>query len=116
MEERRMWMQSFKDTINRIESKIMPINQIDHRFRLEHMTFVMEGISMQARLLTSSDEDYSIQCNYSYSQQRITDWIMMDAYGTEYQVVGIVSKTLYFFARKSCASILETMGYEVNEE
>ncbi|MGB8955531.1 MAG: hypothetical protein WCC10_09160 [Tumebacillaceae bacterium] len=108
-------MQSFKDTINRIESKIMPINQIDHRFRLENMMFVMEGISLQARLLTSSGEDYSIQCNYSYSEKRIADWIMMDSFGTEYQVVGIVSKTLYYFARKSCVAIFETMGYEVIE-
>jgi hypothetical protein len=108
-------MQSFKDTINRIESKIMPINQIDHRFRLEHMMFFMEGISLQGRLLTSSNSDYSIQCNYSYSEKRIIDWIMMDSKGTEFKVIGIVSKTLYFFARKSFVELLETMGYEVND-
>lgn len=108
-------MQSLRDTLNVIESKILPINQVDHRFRLEHLTFGLDGISIQARLLTSNEEDYSIQGIFSYSQKVFTDWIMVDPYGAEFQVVGIVSKTLYYFARRSTITIMEALGYDVAE-
>lgn len=111
-------MKTFRETLTKIESKIMPVNHIDHRFRLEHITFSMVGISIQASLLTSNSTDlhYSIQCNYSHKDKVMTDWMMMDNYGTEFQVVGIVSKTLYFFARRSAVSLIESLGYEVNED
>lgn len=109
-------MKTFRETLTKIESKIMPVNQIDHRFRLEHITFTMVGISIQASLVASNDQDYSIQCNYSHKENKITDWIMMDNKGTEFQVVGIVSKTLYYFARRSAVSLVESLGYEVNDD
>lgn len=108
-------MKPLRETLTFIESKIMPINRIDHRFRLEHLTFGLDGISLQAKLVTSNNEDYSIQCNYSYSEKKFTDWIMLDAFGAEYQVVGIVSKTLYYFTRKCTSTIIETLGYEITD-
>jgi hypothetical protein len=106
---------SFRDTLNQVESKILPVNHVEHRFRLEHLTFTMDGISLHASLLTSNGEDYSIQGLYSYSQKKFTDWVMIDHLGSEYQVVGIVSKTLYYFARRSTVVVLEALGYEVIE-
>jgi hypothetical protein len=108
-------MKTLRETLTFIESKIMPINRIDHRFRLEHMTFGFDGISLQAKLITSTNEDYSIQCNYSYGEKKFTEWIMLDAFGAEYQVMGIVSKTLYYFTRKCTSSIIETLGYEITD-
>lgn len=111
-----MRMKTFRETLTKVESKIMPVNHIDHRFRLEHITFTMVGISVQASLLTSNEQDYSIQCNFSHKDKKITEWIMMDSYGTEYKVAGIVSKTLVFFARRSAVSLIEALGFEVNED
>jgi hypothetical protein len=109
-------MKPFRETLTKIESKIMPVNHIDHRFRLENLSFTMVGISLQASMLTSNNLNYSIQCNYSHKDKAITDWIMMDNYGAEFQVVGIVSKTLYFFARRSAVSLIESLGYEVHDD
>ncbi|KEO81573.1 hypothetical protein [Tumebacillus flagellatus] len=107
-------MATLRETINKVETKILPINHIDHRFRLEQITFDLGGISVQGRLLTSNDFDYSILCHYSPISKEITDWMMLDSNGTEYKVVGIVSKTLCFFAQKACKEVLETLGYEVD--
>ncbi|MBL0389187.1 hypothetical protein JJB07_21575 [Tumebacillus sp. ITR2] len=106
-------MATLRDIIDKVEAKILPINQIDHRFRLEQVSFDLDGISVHGRLLTSNDLDYSILCHYSPLSKSITDWMMLDSNGSEYKVVGIVSKTLYFFAHKACKQVLETLGYEV---
>lgn len=108
-------MKTLRDILNRVESKILPVNQVDHRYRLEHMTFTLEGISLQARLLTSNEQDYTIQGNYSYSEKKFTDYLMVDAFGTEFEVKGIVSKTLHYFGKRSSTQILESLGYDINE-
>jgi hypothetical protein len=108
-------LKTLREVLTQVESKILPVNHVDHRFRLEHLTFGLDGISLQARMLTSNEEDYSIQCNYSYGGKCFTEWIMVDNYGSEFQVIGIVSKTLYYFAKKSTVIILETLGYEMND-
>lgn len=108
-------MKTPRETIHEIESKILPLNQVEHRFRLEHISFGMDNLSLHATLLTSNDRDYSIQCNYSYPKKEITEWMMLDAYGTEFQVTGIVSKTMMYFARKACIRVFESLGYPVNE-
>ena len=104
---------TLRETIDKVEAKILPINHIDHRFRLEQIAFDIEGISVHARLLSSNENDYSILCHYSPISKSITDWMMIDSHGIEYKVLGIVSKTLFYFARKGCVQILETLGYEV---
>jgi hypothetical protein len=106
---------TLRETIDKVEAKILPINHIDHRFRLEQVSFDLEGITVHGRLLTSNDSDYSVLCHYSPITKTITDWLMLDSNGTEYKVVGIVSKTLFYFARKACVQVLETLGYEVGE-
>lgn len=108
-------IKSLRDTISQVESKILPVNQVEHRFRLEHLTFTMNGISLHAALLTSNGQDFSIQGLYSYSEKKFTEWVLVDHLGSEYQVVGIVSKTLFYFARRSTIVILEALGYEVME-
>ncbi|HEU4962816.1 MAG TPA: hypothetical protein VFV52_03015 [Bacilli bacterium] len=108
-------MKTPREVIHEVESKILPLNQIDHRFRLEHVSFGLDNVSLQATLLTSNERDYSIQCNYSYNKRAITEWMMLDAYGTEFQVSGIVSKTLMYFARKSCRLVFEALGYPVED-
>lgn len=108
-------MSTLRETINRVEAKILPINHVDHRFRLEQISFSLDGISIRARLLTSNDSDYIILCHYSPITKTLTDWMMIDSHGVEYKVVGIVSKTLFFFARKGAVEILETLGYELAE-
>lgn len=108
-------MKTVRDTLLQLESKILPINQVDHRFRLQHLSFGLDGLSIQALLITSNGQDYSIQCNYSYMSKTFSEWIMMDAFGAEFQVAGIVSKTLYYFARRSTGAIVVALGYEVND-
>jgi hypothetical protein len=107
--------ETFRNTINKVESKIMPINQVDHRFRLESLTFGMEGITLHARLLTSNEQDFTIEALYSYASRTFAHWTMRNDEGVTFQVVGIVSKTLYTFARRATLSIIEALGYEINE-
>ncbi|ASS76793.1 hypothetical protein CIG75_18830 [Tumebacillus algifaecis] len=106
-------MKTLRDTLNTVESKILPVNHVDHRFRLESISFDLDQIRLQARLLTSNEQDYTIQCRYSYNQRNFTRWQMIDHEENEFIVVGIVSKTLYYFAHRATVSIIEALGHEI---
>lgn len=106
-------MKSLRDTLNTVESKILPVNQVDHRFRLESIEFELDTIRLQARLLTSNELDYTIYCRYSYNQRNFADWQMIDHEENQFVVVGIVSKTLYYFAHRATISIIEALGFEI---
>jgi hypothetical protein len=105
-------VKTLRDILNSVESKILPINHVDHRFRLDSVEFELDNIRLQARLLTSNEQDYTIHCRYSYNQRCFVEWRMTDFEQKEFVVVGIVSKTLYYFAHRATVSIIEALGYE----
>lgn len=106
-------MKTLRDTLNFVESKILPVNHVDHRFRLENIEFELDHIRLRARLLTSNEQDYTIHCRYSYNKRAFALWQMIDHEENEFVVVGIVSKTLFYFAHRATVSIIEALGYEV---
>lgn len=109
-------MKTIRETLTQLESKILPINNVDHRFRLEQLNFGFDGLTLQAVLLTSNEANYSIRCTYSFTVKSFSEWTMTDATGSEFQVVGLVSKTLYYFVRKATSTIVEALGYEIVKE